>query len=80
VTQQKGATRSEFQASHQRFERCGIVVHAAQQHRLAHHRNAGVDDARAGGAHCRRQFARMIGMQRHVGRTSGVFSARTRTA
>jgi len=33
-----------------RAQRFDVVVHAAQQHRLADHRDAGIDDARAGGA------------------------------
>src|SRR6478736_9580429 len=35
---------------HQRFQRRGIVIDAPQQHRLADHGNAGIDDDGAGGA------------------------------
>ena len=38
---------------HQRAERLGVIVDAAQQHRLLQHRNAGIDQTRAGGARFR---------------------------
>jgi len=51
------------QGSHQRGKRVRIVVHAAQQHALAQHRNARIDDASAGCACPGRQLARMVGVQ-----------------
>ena len=55
------------QRAHQRAERLRIVVDALEQHRLAEHRDAGVDDARAGFARRVGQFARVVGVQHHVG-------------
>ena len=40
----------------------------AQQHALADHEMPGVDQPRAGGARRRRQFARMVGVQRDIDR------------
>ena len=56
------------ESPHQRFQRRGIVIDAAQQHRLAHHRNAGIDDAGAGRARLAGQFPGVIGVQRNPGR------------
>ena len=56
------------EAPHERGERFDIVVDAAQQHALAQHRNAGVDQLGAGGARLGGQFARMIGMERDIDR------------
>ena len=53
---------------HQRFQRRRVVVDAAQQHRLAHQGNAGIDQPRAGSAGLWGQFARMVGMDRDPGR------------
>ena len=53
--------------AHQRAERIRIVIDAAQQHALAQHRDAGIDDPRAGRARLLGQLARMVGMQHHVG-------------
>ena len=55
------------EAAHQRLERRRVVVDAGQQHGLAHHRHAGVDDPGAGGAGGGGQLARMVGVQRDVG-------------
>ena len=38
-----------------------------QQHRLADHHDAGIDKAGAGCARIRRQFARVVGVKRHIG-------------
>ena len=56
------------QRAHQRAERLRIVVDAGEQHRLAQHRDAGVDQPRAGLARGLGQFARMVGVQHHIGR------------
>ena len=56
------------ESAHQRFERRRIVVDAAQQHRLADERNAGVGEFCAGRARLRGQFARMVRMYCDPGR------------
>ena len=48
--------------AHEVFKCLSIAVDASQQHRLAHHRNAGVNDARDSRAGGRRELARMIGV------------------
>ena len=52
---------------HQRFERRRIVIDAAQQHRLAHQRKARIGEPGARGPRRRREFARMIGVDRNPG-------------
>src|SRR5258708_29379167 len=52
---------------HQRFQHRGVVIDAPQQHRLAYHRNAGVDDIGACGAGLVGQFPGMVGVQRNPG-------------
>ena len=44
-----------------------IVVDAAQQHRLADHDDAGIDQPGAGRARLRREFTRMVGVKGHIG-------------
>jgi len=48
---------------HQPGERRGVIIDPAQQHRLAEHRNPGVDDPGAGGPGRGRQLTRVIGVQ-----------------
>ena len=47
---------------HQGLEHAGFVIDAAKQHRLAHQRNAGIGQPRAGGAGLGCELARMVGM------------------
>ena len=54
------------EGAHQRLQRVGVVVDAAQQHALAHHRGAVIDQPPAGRARGARQFARVIGVQRDI--------------
>ena len=54
------------EAAHQRLQRLDVVVDALQQHALADHRDAGVDQPPAGGARLGRQLARMVGVQRDI--------------
>ena len=63
VVQVIGLDPAFDQRPQQRAERLDIVVDAAQQHRLAQHRNAGIDETRKRRARAFSQFARMIGMQ-----------------
>ena len=56
------------QGAHQFAERLRIVVDAGKQHRLAQHRDAGIDQPRAGLARRVGQFTRVVGVQHHVGR------------
>ena len=58
------------ESPHQRFERRRVVIDTAQQHGLADHGNAGVDDAGAGGAGLAGQLTRMIGVQRDPGHST----------
>ena len=60
------------EGAHQGLERCRIVVDAGQQHGLADQRNAGVDEAGAGGARGRRQLARVVGVDGDEHRLVGV--------
>jgi hypothetical protein len=65
------------QGAHQFAEHRRLVVDATQQHGLAQHGNAGIDQARAGRARLRGQLARMVGVQHHVGRLARALSERT---
>src|SRR5262245_199646 len=47
---------------HQLAQGLGIVIDAAQQHALAQHRDAGIDEPGAGRARGAAHFARMVGM------------------
>ncbi len=51
---------------HKGLERIRIVIDAAQEHGLADDRNTAIDEGRNGAACGSREFARMVGMQRHV--------------
>ncbi|EGE58736.1 hypothetical protein RHECNPAF_280035 [Rhizobium etli CNPAF512] len=53
---------------HQLGKHVGIVIDALQQHRLADHCDAGVDQASTSRARFPCQLPRMIGVQRHVDR------------
>jgi hypothetical protein len=68
------------EGTHQLRQHVGVVVDAPQQHRLAQHRNAGIDDPPAGGARRRRQFAGMIGVEHHIGRLALRLDCRTMSA
>ena len=59
------------EGTHERFQRFDIVVDAPQQHTLANHRNAGIDQTCASGAGLSGQFAGMIGVQSDIGRGAG---------
>ena len=59
------------QGTHQGRKRRRIVIHPADEHALAQHGNAGIDDARAGRARTRGKLARMVGVQHHIGRLAG---------
>ena len=52
------------EAAHQRFQCGGIIIDAAQQYRLADHRDTGIDNVSAGRAGLAGQFPDMIGVQR----------------
>ncbi len=56
------------EGAHQRGEHLGVVVDALEQDRLAQHRNAGVDDPRAGGAGRGRQLAGVVGVEHDISR------------
>ncbi len=61
------------EATHEGFERARVVVDAAQEHALAHHRDAGIDQAGAGRAGGLRELTRMVGVKRHVDRAGKFF-------
>ena len=58
------------ESAHQRGERFLVIVHAFEQHRLAQHRNAGVDQPGASRDGLRRELARVVGVKRDVDRFS----------
>ena len=72
--------RHSTKRAHQRCQRRGVVVDAAQQHRLADHRDAGIDEPGAAPRARRRQLARMVGVQRDIGRLAGRLAARATSA
>ena len=59
------------QGAHQFAERRRVVVDAAQEHALAQHRDAGIDQPRAGRPRFLGQLARVVDVQRHVSRLAG---------
>ena len=63
--------RHRDERAHERAERFDVVIDAAQQHRLRQHRNARIDQPRAGRARLLRQLARMIGVQHDERRLVG---------
>ena len=50
---------------HQGGQRVGVVVDAGEQHRLAHHRDPGIDEAGDRRARRVREFRRVVGVERH---------------
>ncbi len=62
-----GFDAARHEGSHQGFERFDVIVDAVEQHALAQHWNAGIDQLCNGRTRRSGELACMVGMQRDVG-------------
>ncbi len=59
------------QGAHEITQASRIVVHAAQQHGLTQHGDAGIDQTGARGPRLGAELACVVGVQHHIGRLAG---------